>query len=104
MTDEELEALKQRVLLQKLKADNGIPAREVIAKWREDPEFVAAYDEIVAETMAMKDRRERGFDDLAAVIEAHYGPRCTRNQGGCVCCSAWAIYDCLERLLDNVGT
>lgn len=51
------------------------------------------------ETLAA--RRERGLNDLAAVIEGVYGHRCSRFEAGCMCCVAWAVLDMVERLTDG---
>lgn len=45
-------------------------------------------------------RRERGMNDLAAVLQALYGDRCTRTEGGCFCCAAWAVFDALDTMTD----
>lgn len=46
-------------------------------------------------------RRERGMNDLAAVVQRIYGNRCTRREGGCACCAVWAIYDALDTMTDS---
>lgn len=53
--------------------------------------------------LPLGERRQRGLDDLAAVIEGLWGPRCLRNEGGCGCCTAWTIFDCVEHLTDASG-
>lgn len=44
----------------------------------------------------LRKRRERGLDDMAAVITALYGDRCSRHEAGCICCTAWAIFDVMD--------
>lgn len=48
----------------------------------------------------LSERRERGMNDLAAVVQAIYGDRCTRREGGCTRCAVWAIYDALDTMTD----
>lgn len=45
--------------------------------------------------------KEDSLNGIVRIIEEVYGPRCARNEGGCLTCTAWSIYDTLERLLDS---
>ena len=42
-----------------------------------------------------------GLSDLAEVVEAIYGHRCSQHEAGCMTCTAWTIFDALERLVDT---
>lgn len=53
------------------------------------------------EKLSLRTRRDRGLNDLAAVIEAVYGSRCTRREPGCICCAGWSIYDMLDQWTDS---
>jgi hypothetical protein len=50
--------------------------------------------------LKLAERRERGMNDLAAVIQATYGERCSRREGGCTSCTVWAIFDALDTMTD----
>ena len=58
-------------------------------------------EEADADELPISERRERGLNDLAAVIEKIWGPRCSRHEGGCHCCVAWTMFDCMEKLTDT---
>lgn len=49
----------------------------------------------------IKERRERGLNDLARVIVHMWGERCRRHDGHCRCCVAWTIFDAMEDLTDS---
>lgn len=50
--------------------------------------------------LSLGDRRMRAFNDLATVVEAVWGGRCSRREGGCPTCSAWTLYDAMEQVVD----
>ena len=58
-------------------------------------------DSTVPEDPPMNVRRERGMNDMAAVLQSLYGDRCTRREGGCTCCAVWAIFDALDTMTDS---
>ena len=53
------------------------------------------------DTMTLRERWNRGLNDMAAVIEKIYGPRCQRFEPGCVCCMGWAAFDQLEKFTNS---
>ena len=44
--------------------------------------------------------REHVIARLSDLIEHIYGPRCDQNEGGCMCCLAWANFDVIVKLTD----
>lgn len=55
---------------------------------------------MASDETSVAERRERGMNDLAAVVQSLYGERCSRREGGCTCCAVWAIYDALDTMTD----
>lgn len=53
------------------------------------------------ENLSLRERRDRGLNDLAVIVEAVYGSRCTRREPGCICCAGWAIFDMMDQLTDS---
>jgi hypothetical protein len=51
--------------------------------------------------LSLRERRDRGLTDLAATIEAIWGPRCNRHEAGCFACVAWTMFDTMEKLTDS---
>lgn len=48
----------------------------------------------------LRRRRRVALNELAAVIEAVYGPRCARSEGGCATCGVWTVFDALTQMTD----
>lgn len=53
------------------------------------------------EKMTLRERWNRGLNDLSIVVEKVYGPRCQRFEPTCVCCMGWAVFDQLEKFTDS---
>lgn len=49
----------------------------------------------------LRQMREDALNKLTTVIVAEYGRRCDRFEAGCLCCSAWAIFDLIEKMTDG---
>lgn len=48
-------------------------------------------------------RRDRAFEDLAAIIEDAYGERCPDYDYGCATCIAWKTLDDLEKIIEEAA-
>ncbi len=48
-----------------------------------------------------RERRNRALSEVAVVIEEIYGGRCTMNEPGCMCCTAWTAFDMVSSLTDS---
>ena len=48
-----------------------------------------------------REGRNAALSELAVVVEKIYGQRCTMNEAGCMCCTAWAAFDLMDRLTDG---
>lgn len=46
-------------------------------------------------------KKDKTMNNLAKIIEHLYGPRCSRHEAACMCCNAWAMFDCMDRLTDS---
>ncbi len=51
--------------------------------------------------LTLRRRRERALTDLSQVIQEVYGPRCGRHMAGCLGCSAWTIFDLVDKWTDT---
>lgn len=45
--------------------------------------------------------RQKALNEMAAVVTAMWGDRCSRVEGGCCTCAAWAVFDMMERITDG---
>ena len=45
--------------------------------------------------------RDAVLAGLAKIVTQIYGPRCTDNEAGCLGCTAWGVYDLVDRLTDS---
>ncbi len=51
--------------------------------------------------LVTRERRNRALSEVAVVVEKIYGSRCTMNEAGCMCCTAWAAFDMVSLLTDS---
>jgi hypothetical protein len=48
-----------------------------------------------------KAERNETIANLGLLVTDLYGPRCPDKEAGCVCCTAWAIFDAMDNLTDG---
>jgi hypothetical protein len=48
-----------------------------------------------------KAERDVIIANLGLLVTELYGPRCPDKEAGCVCCTAWAIFDVMNNLTDG---
>lgn len=53
------------------------------------------------EAISLPAKRERMLNDLAEILNKVWGPRCSRNEGGCASCMAWTLFDAVDRMTDS---